>query len=351
LVNSLRPPKKTGIAAARSRARKRTALDAGKAARMAGPQAKGKPPAVSVLPKAAAKYFRVQAGKVVRAPKRISLGAVIRLAKTGSLQAIPNFKRPAFSTIKQRAARLEASLATGKSYEKANLTTADLAAPHRVPYATLRNSVLSESPASTAAKIGILCDASRYCEAAFRGAAAKNGKNSRDLTALADMYEKTRTDVEAAIQQHNTAKSTRDIIVAKATLIKAVNNLASNAPGLGPHETINARVSNRMHLHPTGDLQEPLTPRSAAGRLAYPNEPVAVTGVKGSLKNVISVTGAVHTLNDAAMPSQTVAIDPKVFRGALWVRRMGKTGAVQVPSSATAAPTGNAAKDWVASTG
>lgn len=346
MVNSLRPRKKTGIAAARSRARKRTTLNVGKTAQRVA-QPKGKPPA-----------FQVVAGKVVRGPKRISLAAVVRLAKAGSLQAIPHFKRPSFSTLKKKAARLEASLATGKSYEKVNLKTADLAAPHRVPYATLRNSVLNEPAPSTAAKIGILCDASRYCEAAFRSAAAKKGKNAGALTELADMYEKTRTDVETAVRQHNsavqqpnTAKSKTNVIVAKANLIRAVNNLASNAPGLGPHETINAPVSNRMHLHPTGDSKEPLTPRSTAARLAYPNEPVAVTGVKGSLKNVISVTGAVHTLNDAALPSQTVAIDPKVFRGALWVRRMGKTGAVQVPSSATAAPTGNAAKDWVASTG
>ncbi len=234
------------------------------------------------------------------------------------------FDRPKFSSAKEKAARLEAALATDDDYYiDANLDIkhADLAAPHRAPYSKLRDLVLNGSEADVEDVVGILTEASETCETAFR----KVTSNSR-YSDLADLYEQTRLDVENALANYKVPTlDKKNKYISKLDLIKALNDLASNAPGLGPHSGTNAPVSDRLHLHLTDLQDEPVTPRGKAANKGFPYEPVAtVTDTSGETK-IVSVTGAHHSLQPGQyVPyNEDVSVKTRVLRGALFVDESG----------------------------
>ncbi len=190
--------------------------------------------------------------------------------------------RPKFSTAKQKAARLEATLATGKNYMKANLVDEDLAQPHRAPYSKIRDLIYDGSPADVTSSVTTLFNASLKTEHALKG--VSKDKYASSYTELADLYKDTREIAERRHSEYIARRNEKN----KKKLTIAVNNLASNAPGLGPHSGINQPVSDRLHLHPTGIPSEPLTPRSQAAVDAFPDIAIATID---SGRNIISVTG------------------------------------------------------------
>ncbi len=264
--------------------------------------------------------------------KKPSISSLIRAAEAGTLSAMPtSFERPRFSSTKQKAARLEASLATGLDYTATNLDTADLAAPHRAPYAALRDLILEGSPKDVGSAMAHLGNASKIYEYGFAKAAKEGGVHATDLTTLQGYYASTRLDMETALNDYKNAASKGSLKAqyygSQLKLIVAVNNLASNAPGLGPHTTTNLLVSDNLHLHPVGGQNE-YSPRSNAALSAFPKHPVAVASVKGSLKQVVSVTGALHSINDGKLPSKVVKVKVnrklRVVRAVLYMMRNGR---------------------------
>ncbi len=258
--------------------------------------------------------------------KKPSINSLIRAAEAGTLSVMPtSFERPRFSSAKQKAARLEASLATGLDYTHTNLDTADLAAPHRAPYAALRDTVLLDAPKRVGSVMRLLGNASKIYEDGFAKAAKKGGVHATDLTTLQGYYVSTRVGMETALNDYENASkgSLKAQFRSKLKLIVAVNNLASNAPGLGPHATANLVVSDNLHLRPVDRPNEPYSPRSHAALLAFPNCPAAVASVKGSLKQVVSVTGALHSVNDGKLLSKVVKHKPTVVSAVLYVTPNG----------------------------
>ncbi|WP_211824045.1 hypothetical protein [Kistimonas asteriae] len=256
------------------------------------------------------------------------------------------FERPNFKSMKEYAARLEAVLATGdESYltAKLDIKHEDLAAPHRAPYSKLRDLVLFGTKAEVENVVDLLTSASIRCENAFR-----NVTSDDRYTELADLYQATRIEVEQALSDYKTPTlNVLDKYSSKLDLIKALNNLASNAPGLGPHSGTNAPVSDRLHLHLTDLPNEPVTPRGNAANKGFSYEPVATVTDSSGDRKVVSVTGAHHSLQPGQhVPHyKDVSVKPGILRGALFVDHMGT---VYKPKNPTQAPTGDFNSDWEA---
>jgi hypothetical protein len=195
-----------------------------------------------------------------------------------SLKPKVGLKRPNFSLIKQDASRLEATLSTDIDYSKANLSAADLAAPHRAPYSKLRDLIFNSDVRTVENALGELINASITYEDAFKRVTLDPRYNK-----LGGYYESTRKDLESKL----TAYLNGPTEALKQDLVIAANNLASNAPGLGPHSTANLPVSDRLHLHPVDEPLEPLTPRSKAAFTAFGK----VTPVATAAGMLVSATG------------------------------------------------------------
>jgi hypothetical protein len=160
--------------------------------------------------------------------------------------------RPSFSDHKRRAAVLEARIATGDAtLLSENLQNLDLASPHRLPFAKLRDFVMAANDRNDVAPLVVdLCAISEHHEHAFRHAA----KAEPLLVELADLYEITRRNLETKFADYWDAFQKPWFGKAKEGLIMALNNLASNAPGLGPHLTANNPASDRKHLRSIAGL-------------------------------------------------------------------------------------------------
>ncbi|WP_417359359.1 hypothetical protein [Gallaecimonas pentaromativorans] len=235
-------------------------------------------------------------------------------------------KRPGFNSNKQHAARLEATLATGHDYSKTNLRTADLAAPHRAPYAEIRDLILTGNRHQIRKAVRPMIKASRHVRRAL--AKVSLAANASDYRRLSTMYRKGERGVR---KSYKAFKANPGDTALRRALVVSLNNLPSNAPGLGPHNTVNNPVSDRLHLQPTGQLTEPLSPRSDAARRAFPQVGVAST----SSGNVVSVTGATHAPFPTIVNPQsqvTIPTHAPQVRGSLWVTQGGD---VMQPSGTT----------------
>jgi len=204
-------------------------------------------------------------------------------------------KRPDFSGIKSEASRLEATLATGDTdIMAANLRAHDLAAPHRAPYAAFRDTVFYGTEDDVERVVEALGEGSvEYEDTVFPALRSRlaDADDVRRLDRLTEIYTVTRHAVNDAYEDYRDLSDTlgrargkyiisdltKKLTAAKVTLVRALNNLASNAPGLGPHKTMNQPVSDLHHLNTTGDPDEPLTPRSKAAVKALPRYPFAVS--------------------------------------------------------------------------
>lgn len=285
------------------------------------------------------KVLGVDRNKCKLTPSNCKKGPVPQLMKND--HAHVDFSRPSFSLKKKEAARLEASLATGdNTLMDADLSTRDLAAPHRAPYSKLKDLVLNGNKAEVNTLCMNLTKASSHCETAFRK--INNPYLKEKFIRLANLYESTRKNVETALVYYNNSTLSPNSS-AKRQLITALNNLASNAPGLGPQSTTNAIVSDRRHLHPTDKLDEPMTPRSNAASFSFPSIPIATTSTQGLSHQVVSVTGARHSLALGSNNFEDVNVGSAVVRGALFV---DSDYMVYRPKNPYSEPTHNFAHDW-----
>lgn len=291
----------------------------------------------------ASKKAKKKSPKLIANKKPSIHQLIIKIKSSLAVLTKSTFERPSFSTAKEKAARLEAGLATADDWMKVNLSVKDLAAPHRAPYSKIRDLILNGSTGDVDKLCSSLVMASVHCENAFK--TIKDPTVKDKYIELAGLYSSTRNEVENAYKEYKEA-SLNPIkkAISKLQLIKALNNLASNAPGLGPHSTTNAIVSDRLHLHPTDLTAEPMTPRSRGAALAFPSEPIATTLSLKPDRQVVSVTGAEHSL--AAIGTHTfedVKVGTNIFRGALFVDMSGR---VFKPKNPYSAPSGNFGNDW-----
>ncbi len=306
-------------------------------------------PQKNTLAKKQSKAAKKAVGTLPSAKKKMSIGSLLKNLQANSVQITQGFARPPFSKAKQTAARLEATLATGIDYSNRDLTQDDLAAPHRAPYARIRDVITSQPEPAVTQMVQTLCGASSHCEAAFKTIGNSSSSSASSYQQLAKLYESTRKSVESKLTtyQHalqSTNPNPLSIIRSKLSLIQAVNNLASNAPGLGPHSTANAIVSDRLHPHPTDNPNEPQTPRTVAALGAFPSEPVATTTQNQQAgRQVVSVTGAGHTLALGSKTVENINVGDRVLRGALFVDHKGN---VFRPKNPQAHPKGNFQNDW-----
>jgi hypothetical protein len=272
----------------------------------------------------------------VKSLKKSSKGPYKTNPKTLSLTD-NKMDRPDFSKIKKDASRLEAKLATNKDYSKVNLTSKDLAAPHRAPYSKIRDRVFNGnnnkgSQMQLRDMVKSLTDGSKHYEKGFR-----NIKTDTSYHELADLYEKTRDKVDMAFEKYNKDPKNQN---KKKTLTRALNNLASNAPGLGPHLTANQPVSDRLHLNVSGDPDGTLTPRSKAASLTFADLEVAAA----KLKLLVTPSGALQKGKSGSHGLKEInGLGDRVFRGSLYVNEKSK---VYKPRNPFKNPTGVFKKDW-----
>jgi hypothetical protein len=213
---------------------------------------------------------------------------------------------------------LEYKLATGVD---AHPKVEDLAAPHRAPYASLRDRILNKPIAAVEASVKQLAKGSEIYENALNNVTADKSKN--DYHKLSSFYGKTREMMEERLAE---LKSDPQNEVKRRSLVKAVNNLASNAPGYGPHQTVNNPVSNRLHLNLAIKVRsvqtatnEPLTPRSNAARASLPGIKTATTNNKTSLVHSTGETTSVpHSISSS--DREDVNVRNTVVRGSLAVK-------------------------------
>ena len=281
--------------------------------------------------------------KVVKSLKDSSAALAKGAGGQGVLSSLtPDFERPPFNDKKEKAARLEAALATqNDDYLSNRLDVLDLAAPHRAPYSWLRDRVMKGSDAEIDDLVTKLTDASEHYEKGFQNVTT----DSRYKT-LAKFYEETRLDVEAKLAKYKVATLAQFLkLAAKLELIQALNNLASNAPGLGPHSGTNQPVSDKLHLHPSGDQGGFYTPRSEAAKEAFPGRVMGTT-IVANKRQIVSPTGAHHDPppSNPGQAYQDVVVKSTVLRAALYV---DPNHVVFRPKNPSAKPTGDFNKDWV----
>lgn len=258
-----------------------------------------------------------------------------------------SFDRVPFSSDKQKAARLEAALATqNPSYLNANLDVQDLAAPHRLPYAFLKDVLFHGSDQQISSLVQKLTDASAHCEKAFNN--VQNDPKKSDYWELARLYKATNQELQTAHIEYTLSTGLKEKAIRRLELIRALNNLASNAPGLGPHSKTNHPVNNRIHLHVTLVSNEPLTPRGAAAltlqglfnqkphQHEFQRTPFA-TAQDAGVSKVVSTDGSLHYVPSlqSRQPqpnSEDVPAQPNLFRGCLFVDQNGKVFRPKLPA-------------------
>lgn len=207
--------------------------------------------------------------------------------------------RPGFSAKKKRASIIEASLATGKPASTLKPGKLDLAQPHRLPYTELRRIVFnSPNPTKRRTDIKKLLNASKEYEELFEKESLRTDKGISDerksqFGRLKELYKKTREDVEDALRQFEGKKCFSNAY----RLLKALNNLASNAPGLGPHREVNLPTLDRLHVMPQSeDEPEILTPRSRAAVEVSANSQRIATAVSKNQESILAPSGALFPL-------------------------------------------------------
>lgn len=239
-------------------------------------------------------------------------------AQKGDVEVGKMSKR-SFSPMKRKAARLEYKLATGYYPDTEN---EDLAAPHRAPYASLRDRILVRPLKAVKVSVLHLAQGSLIYETAL--AKVQDDPDSEDYHKLGSYYEKTR---KTMLKKLNDLANDPTSITKRKSLVKAVNNLASNAPGYGPHNTTNNPVSNRLHLAKgikvsadPNEFVEPLTPRSGAGRASLPGIKVATTNKKSLMVNPSGeVTPADNSIS--MDDREDVNVGNVIVRGSLAVKK------------------------------
>lgn len=234
----------------------------------------------------------------------------------------------------------EAFLATGENLAGHKLQINDLAAPHRAPFAALRDIVLSKSPNvkdQVKSLVDNLCKASIHYETGF------NNLNKDEYTHLASLYARTRKKlVEAHENYKESTLDPKKFEIAKLKLIVALNNLSSNAPGLGPHQTANVHVSDNLHLQLDADNGK-LTPRSFQAKKSFSEKDFAVALAANGKKKMLSPDSFLRSYNTISGSHKVVNAGTRVFRGSLFVDENYK---VYKPIDHKKA-TGIFDKDWV----
>ncbi|MDD4915467.1 MAG: hypothetical protein PHW13_10595 [Methylococcales bacterium] len=241
----------------------------------------------------------------------------LKAPKTEETVKKVKLKRPGFNTNKKQASILEASLATGSDLSRVNLQEADLAAPHRGAYSQLRDLILEGSPDKVEEDIQALLKASIHYEKGLKKVSLNPEKAKYHK--LADLFKEGRVQVEEELHKFKQDPANPAV---KESLIKATNNLPSNAGGLGPHSSCNLIASDRTHMHYTHNPKQPFTPRSNAARKVFSNVPVATTdaGKKG-----VSITGQTPPVKfPGTIATSDVNVGSTVFRGALFVNEAGQ---------------------------
>ncbi|MCB1214484.1 MAG: RHS repeat-associated core domain-containing protein [Deltaproteobacteria bacterium] len=302
---------------------------------------------------------------------KVSANRPIRSKSLESFSSL--MKRPNFNEGKKKAAAIEYILAsqqktsqqatkkTTKQEVKKKITQLissvnpgrkDLAAPHRFPYSLIRDIVASASRGNGTNSNSVdtlythLSRASQKAEAFFetkKNAAilAKNLESQSLYDALIEKYSQSRETLKTAYDEYKLSPADKSA----THLVVAFNNLASNAPGYGPHTTCNLPVSDSLHLNvedsPDSMGKYPLTPRSKRALKAavdiqqdYPDiwkDKRITLPVDSSKKNLVTPTGRLVPLSDIKfrkslpnipdyIPKKVVNIGARVVQGVLSIR-------------------------------
>jgi len=180
--------------------------------------------------------------------------------------------RPAFPKQTYDLAKATASVQSGEDMSGISLGDRDLAVPHRMPFADIRDSI---ARFGTGEESG--ADLKRWTDRILDATEKRRQLNleadSDDLLPddYADMVdaqmEKFIAERDDIIKQWEDP-SIRDMADLKRLLVMA-NSLHGNVPDLGPHTTNNIPTSNRVHLHylPQG----PMSPGSKAAMNMSPH--------------------------------------------------------------------------------
>jgi len=197
-------------------------------------------------------------------------------------------KRPNFSSTSYKLAKGTHGLKTGKDEQDLSLIDNDLAMPHRMSYADIRDNVHAFVKGKDSAS-----DLTRWTDRLLVATEQRKKENLlKDKKGLLpkDYEDKVDKQITAArVARKGLISAVKNGIVDEDaletyTLIKCLNNLHGNIPDLGPHNTVNVPVSRRAHLNyppsPGTNAVMAMSPKRVSG--------IAVTKDK---KNVVSTGG------------------------------------------------------------
>ena len=215
--------------------------------------------------------------------KGTPISAIDLKGLTGTKRKGTKRKRPSFNTNTKKASKIEHELETGQT--PGNLKKANLAAPHRLPYAAIDSLVTAvENKHISVQQFGDkvvtpLVNASETTRKAIEtgGLPTQTPKKKKQRVDLSDRY---KTGEEKVHEAFNTYRKSPGAVNANE-LRKALNNLPSNAPSLGPQNPWNDSVNQALHLNVRDGT---ITPRSEAA-LEIALDPVLQghMGVAGSV--------------------------------------------------------------------
>jgi hypothetical protein len=219
--------------------------------------------------------------------------------------------RPNFSKVTYDLAKATSSIHQDKDLSSISLQEHDLAVPHRMPFADLRMN-LKRFTSGTDTSADLIRWTDRLLEAS-RERMELNQQNDVSgflpahyqelVERQIEEFEKRRTSV-VELHSANDDKQTAAKISALKKLLASLNGLHGNVPDIGPHSTVNIRVSDRVHPNFLGNGRATPGTKAALAMSPYRFSKGIATTVDG---------GYLVTPGGQTVPSSILAKTPHKF--------------------------------------
>ncbi len=172
----------------------------------------------------------------------------------GAYMVVGTTKRPNFPTESYDLAKAVGSVCQGEDLRDVGLADEDLALPHRFPYADIKSNIMKFA-SGTEGEADLVRWTNRLSKATQERKDLSTGMDTDDYlpTDYGDRCDRQVTDFETArkalIDEQKAKGPLPDSDPKVHGFVSLANSMHGNIPDLGPHSSVNTRVSDRGHPH------------------------------------------------------------------------------------------------------